>query len=159
MFDNADLGFVPSDLSVHFPVSIHLRVAGLLCPSSVMSSAQAQFRRLERLSGKQERERLRKRLAQQFTPSVSSTQPQASSASAGKPPSQQQPTGTAIPLHAPSMQFAHTVCALPASLVLPVRLIHFNIDLRDVNGDQWCSWMSRRQYVFLWHQLERLPAP
>ena len=49
---------------------------------------------------------------------------------------------------------ARTVYALPAPLVLPVPLIYSNIHLR---GDQWCSWMSRRQYLFLGHQLERLP--
>ena len=40
-----------------------------------MRSAQAQLRRLKRATGKQERKRLRKRLVQQSTPSVSSTQP------------------------------------------------------------------------------------
>ena len=47
--DNADLGFAPSDVSAHFPVFLHL---------------------LERAAGKQDRKRLRKRLAQEFSPSV-----------------------------------------------------------------------------------------
>ena len=67
--DNADLGFAPSDVSAHFPVFLHL---------------------LERAAGKQDRKRLRKRLAQEFSPSASSTQPQA-----GGNPTIQQPTGTA----------------------------------------------------------------
>ena len=64
-------------------------------PSSVMRSAQAQLRRLERVSGKNERKRLRQRLAQQSSPSASSTQPQTNTAPAGIPTIQQQPTSTA----------------------------------------------------------------
>ena len=82
MFDNADLGFAPSDLSTHF---LHLRVTNLPSPSSVMRSAQAQLRRLERASGKNERKRLRMRLAQQSTPSASATWPQTGTAPAGIP--------------------------------------------------------------------------
>ena len=118
-------------------------------PNSVTRSTHAQLRRLERATGKQERKRLRKRLAQQSTPSASSTQPQASTASAGNLTIQQQLTSTATEGNLPLLlsipraigscrlippQFAHFFCGLQALSVLPVLLIHFNTDLAR------CEW-------------------
>ena len=133
-----------------------------ICPRTFLSfstscvnqspwSAQAQLRRLERATGKQERERLGKRLAQQSTPSASSSQPQAGTASVGNPTTQQQPTSTASAGNVPVLHsIRRSIGSVP---------VHPNIDLRDRNGDHWCSWMSRKQHVFFRHQLEKLPAP
>ena len=66
-FDNAELGFGPSDQTAHFPVYLHLRTTNLPGPDSIMRSAQAQQRRMERAAGQYERKRLRKHLALQST--------------------------------------------------------------------------------------------
>ena len=81
-------------LTAHFPVFLHLRVTNLTGPSSVMRSAPAQHRRMG-AAVKNDRKRLRKRLAQQSIPNAPSTQPQSSAASTEMPSTLQQPASTA----------------------------------------------------------------
>ena len=64
----------------HLVVFLHLRVTNLPGLDSIMCSTQAQQRRVERAAGKNDRMRLRKRLAQQSTPNPPATQCQSSSA-------------------------------------------------------------------------------
>ena len=85
-FDNADLGFAPSDQTAHFPVFLHLRVTNLPGVESIMCSSQAQPHRLERAATKKDRMRLRERLAQQ---AVSNTQTLSSAAPNNTPPQPQ----------------------------------------------------------------------
>ena len=89
------------------PVFLHFHVTNLPGPSSVMRSAQAQRRRLERAAGKNERERLSKRPAQQSTPSAPSTQPQTSSASTATPPTM--PQQPASPAKVGKLPSQHTI--------------------------------------------------
>ena len=107
-FDNEVLRFAPSDLTAHYPVFLHLCVTSLFGPISITRSAQAQTRRFERAAGKQERKRLRKRLASQPTQSAPSTHPQVRTVLAGSLPSL--PTSTIT---------EPCVCSAPSVNTLP----------------------------------------
>ena len=68
-FDNADMGFGPRDLTAHFPAFLHLRVTNLPGPDRIVRSD------MEKVAGRYERKRLRKRLAS--STATSSTLPSA----------------------------------------------------------------------------------
>ena len=56
--------------TAHFPAFLHLRVTNRPGPVSIVRSDQAQQRRMEKATGRYERERLRKRLGQQAASST-----------------------------------------------------------------------------------------
>ena len=59
-YDNAALGFGPSDQTAHRPVFLHLRTTNQPGPDSIMRSEHAQQRRFERRHNKHERVRRRR---------------------------------------------------------------------------------------------------
>ena len=89
---------------------LHLRVTNLPAPAATCA-VQAQQRRMERAAGKNDRMRLRKRLAQQSATNPTATQRQSSTAQTGRlnaSPSKQRSTGS-MPLH-PVLRLDGSTC-------------------------------------------------
>ena len=90
-----DLDFAPRDQTAHLPAFLHLRVTNLPGPDSIMRSSQAQQRRLERATTKNDRTRLHKRLAQQAASNPLATQPKSTTSQCHTPPRLQHSASTA----------------------------------------------------------------